>query len=393
LGRNPEAAIVSLDPHGQANEEFCLQSIPEDQLEKTYFVDFSDVDYPIGLPIMGKPAGLSHDAYVSTTFELIKILFADNWNPGRMERVVRNTVTLLCDQPSPTLMDFSRVFNDQFFRQKALSLTTDPAVHEFFRYYESCSPALQRQISEPVVNRIGSLYETVPIRNITCRPSGLQPAEPLEEGARLFFSFAGPEIETEANMLMEIIVAKIHQAMLARAHTPESLRRPTLMIIDESQRIRGSSLPQILSQDRKFGMIPILLTQYLANWSTNLEKAVLGNNASLITFRLGADDAKKLAPTLHPYTPEQIMSLNAHQPLVKITVNGITSPTFPMQTEKVSDPPNHGHLAKARENARRRWGLPRAEVDKLFQRPSPPPPPGPQRPSAAWEIFDVGPTA
>ncbi len=85
-------------------------------------------------------------------------------------------------------------------------------------------------------------------------------------------------------------------------------------------------MPQILSQDRKFGMIPVLLTQFLSNWAPRLEQAVIGNSASLITFALGDDDARKLCLMYAPFTAEQIINLDAHEPLVKISVNGKTSP-------------------------------------------------------------------
>ncbi len=381
--RNPDWSLVVLDPHGQWAEGHAAQSIIKEQLDRTYLIDFADVAFPIGLPLLAKPPGLSQDAYVSSTFELIKLLFANNWHPGQMERVIKNTVPVLCSMPSPTLMDFTRLFNDRFFRQKCLATVTDPAVLDFFRYYDSCSEPQQRQITNPVLNRIGALYETAPIRNITCRPDGLLLYELLDEGANLLFSFAGPEIEADADMLMEIIVAKIHQAMQSRSKIPEHLRRPTLLAIDESQRIKGNSLPQILSQDRKFGMIPVLLTQFLSNWAPRLEQAVIGNSASLITFALGDDDARKLAPMYAPFTAEQIINLDAHEPLVKISVNGKTSPAFTMQTERITRQPDPGHLRIARENARRRFGKPRAEVDRRFRvRPSPKP---------RWDDFDVSP--
>lgn len=383
----PTLSLAILDPHGDWVKAFATQSVTEEQLARTYLIDFADTDVPIGFPFFRKPDGLSQDAFVADTFETIKLLFKDTWSSTRMARVIRNTVPVLCRLPDATLMDFARLYTELSFRQRSLAAIHDPAVLDFFRAYDSQSEAAQREMVAPVLNRISALYESAPMRNITCRADGLDIPQLLNEGARLLFSFIGPEIAAEADTLMELVVARIHLAMQARAALPEHERRPTLMAIDESQRIQGNTLPALLSQDRKFGLIPVLLTQFVANWATEVEQATIGNTASLVAFSLGPDDARKLAPLLAPYTPQHIMALDPYQAFVRLTVGNQSMPAFHLRTQPVTSPSHPERLVIARENARRRFGKPRAEVERRFQTAT-----GRSRSAAAaWDDFDVSP--
>jgi hypothetical protein len=381
----PELSLVILDPHKDWAESFALRSIPENQLHKAYFIDFADTSYPIGLPLFRKPKGLSQDAFITDTFGTIKLLFKENWSPTRMETVAYNTVAVLCQMPDSSLRDFPRLYTDTLFRNRALSTVTNPAVLEFFSYYEGQSEASRAQITAPVLSRINALYRSEAIRNITCRNDGLDIPKLLNEGSILLFNFAGAEIDSEAEMLMELIVAKVHLAIKARAAIPEHQRRFTLMAIDESQLIKGSSLPALLSQGRKFGLSLLLLTQFLANWTPQLEQSSIGNTSAIITFSLGPDDARKLAPVLSPYTSQQIMDLDKYQAFVKLPVGNHISPALHMNTQPVTEPPNYRHLEIARDNARARFGQPRAVVDRLFQTSAPATSPTP----SAWDIFNV----
>jgi hypothetical protein len=387
---HPKVSVFFYDPHRDESEDIIARAIPEDQIDNTYYIDFGDTSYPPGLPLLHCPEGVSLDDFIPDAFKSIKLLFAENWVEGsRMETVAYSTIAALCHLPNASLRDIPRLYTDQAFRTQTLSHVKNQSILEFFQSYEQMSDAAQRELVSPVTNRLTKLYRSEVIRNITCRSDGIDEAKLANERAIVGITTDGQAISDEAPILIEIMVARMHLAMLSRSRIPQDQRVPTLMVLDESQEIKGAALPKLLSQDRKFGMIPILLTQFLGNWSSRVEEAVIGNNANFITFALGPKDARILAPMLHPYTAQQIMDLDRHQAIAKISVNGVTSPAFHMTTKKLDGEPNYELVERAKENARRRFGKPRAELDKLFARP----PDRPPHSGPGMEMFDVGPTA
>jgi hypothetical protein len=182
---------------------------------------------------------------------------------------------------------------------------------------------------------------------------------------------------------MELFVARLTLRLKARLR-PDAPRRPLLLAIDESQRLKGASVPILLSQLRKAGVSPILLTQFLENWSEELYQAIIGNVTNFLIFGVGPDDATKLAPLVHPYTARDLLDLNRYEALAKIQVGGISSGAFDLRTLRLEAEPNPQHLALIQERTRARYARPRAEVEAQFEAPK-----SPLR--RGWEVFDVSP--
>jgi len=93
---------------------------------------------------------------------------------------------------------------------------------------------------------------------------------------------------------------KIRAAAMGRAGRRD--RRPVRVYIDEFQNCRGDSLQSLLAEGRKFGISLALANQSLGQIggtdNRSIGSATLANVGNLITFRVGATDAIKLAPWL-----------------------------------------------------------------------------------------------
>lgn len=384
----PNSTVCVIDPHGDAAVDIAARSIPPAKLAQTYLIELGDSDWPIGLPILSKPPGLSQDAFISTTFQAIKLIFREHWSPTRMETAVHATVSLLCQTPGSTLLDVPRLYSDPAYRRRLLTdVGNDPAIIEFFQVYEALSDGARRELVAPILHRLSAFYRARPIRNIVCRTSGLDLAQLLSEEAIILISLAGSDIEAEADLLMELLITRVHLGLRARLTQPAETRNPVFIAIDESQRIKGPTLPALIAEGRKTGASPILLTQFLANWSEQLSQAILGNNASLIAFAVGPDDSRKLAPILRPFTGEQLLDLDRHEAIAKIQVNGHAVPAFDIKTLPVTSPRNDEVLEQIRAQTRARFARPRQTVEKAFSTPSA----ASSVRSPGWEIFDVDP--
>jgi GTPase SAR1 family protein len=78
----------------------------------------------------------------------------------------------------------------------------------------------------------------------------------------------------------------------------EENRKNTYVFIDEFQKAQIHSIPDIISEGRKFKLFLALSNQQLGQLNEEIENSILGNMGTLISFTVAADDigAKKLAP-------------------------------------------------------------------------------------------------
>ena len=81
---------------------------------------------------------------------------------------------------------------------------------------------------------------------------------------------------------------------------PEHTRTPHALYADEFQSFTTASLADMLPALRKFKVGMVMAYQYLHQLDDDVSHAVLGNAGTLISFRLGAQDAAFIAREFEP---------------------------------------------------------------------------------------------
>src|SRR5262249_38966237 len=107
--------------------------------------------------------------------------------------------------------------------------------------------------------------------------------------------------EENAELLGQLVVAKIQLAAMSRADTPPHERRFFTLIADEFQRFaKGAavSYEQMLSRARKYGLGLVLAHQQTGQIPEQLMRGILGNVAIVVVFQVGATDARRLSREL-----------------------------------------------------------------------------------------------
>ena len=85
----------------------------------------------------------------------------------------------------------------------------------------------------------------------------------------------------------------------------------------------------MLSELRKYRLSMILSTQYLAAIEPTVLDAVLGNVGSMVSFRVGADDADRLAREFgDPVTSQDLVGLPRYNVFVHLLIQGEPSKPF-----------------------------------------------------------------
>jgi hypothetical protein len=171
---------------------------------------------------------------------------------------------ILAYNPGSTLLDIEKLYTIPGFRRRILSRVPDEVVRDYWNQFDEWSATEQRQRTDPIRSRISVFTRSRAIRNITCRAdAGFDIAQLIDEGADVLVSTVGPDIHGEADLLIEFLVSRIHLAMFSRLGSSQP-RIPVFLMIDESQHIKGRSLPVLLSEAAKTGLCVVALTQYLA---------------------------------------------------------------------------------------------------------------------------------
>jgi hypothetical protein len=246
----------------------------------------------------------------------------------------------------------------------------DVAARQFWVDYESLSEGGKREVARPILYRVRALYRSPGVRNLLCQNSGIDFSQVLDGGGILLIKLSGSAIQAEADLLGELILARLHLALSARLQQAEQPRQPVYLTVDESHRYTGASLPIMLSEGRKLGTALILSTQFIDSWGEHLAESVLGNVGTLIAFRCGPTDSHRLRANVRPFTPEQLQDLDRYEAIVKLQVAGRTMPAFDIRTLPVESPQADAALSRIRTQTRRNYARPRRDVEAELNRQS-----------------------
>ena len=130
-----------------------------------------------------------------------------------------------------------------------------------------------------------------------------------------------------------MLIAKIGLTALSRQDIPEEERKDFYLYVDEFQSFATSSFVDILSEARKYRLNLVLSNQYLGQIDEKIRLAILGNVGTLISFRVGAEDAKYLSQEFYPvFNQDDLVNLPAYNIYLKLMIDGQTSPPFSAET-------------------------------------------------------------
>lgn len=187
----------------------------------------------------------------------------------------------------------------------------------------------------------------------------------MDEGKILIVNLAKGKIgEDNSSLLGALMVTKIQLVALSRADLKEKKRRPFYLYVDEIHNFLTLSFADILSEARKYGLNLILSHQYIEQLDEKIRVAIFGNVGTIISFRVGVEDARYLAQEFHPVFDEtDLINLPSYHIYLKLLVNGVTSrafsaPTLPPPERKTS------YKKEVIELSRGRYARPRKEAER-----------------------------
>lgn len=370
--QNGEGVCI-IDPHGDF-AEYVLQHVPKERADDVIYFNPSDTDRPIGLNMLEvKTEGQKDFA----TQEMIAIFYKMVTDPSMIgpmfEHQMRNVMlTLMADMEMPgTIAEVPRMFTDDSYVAKWKKKLNDPVVLAFWeKEMAKTSDFHKSEMLGYLISKVGRFTENAMVRNIIGQShSGFNFREVMDQKKILIVNLAkGLTGEINSNLLGMIIVSKLQMAALERANMPEDQRHDFYLYIDEFQNFITDSIATILSEARKYRLELIIAHQYMKQLEDNKGKsavrdAVLGNAGTIVSFRIGVEDAdilqKEFAPVFSAY---DLVNVEQYTAYTKLLIDNTAAKPFNMMTY----PPKAGNkeLAEAiKELSRLKYGRPREIVE------------------------------
>jgi hypothetical protein len=335
---NQGFAIV--DPHGDFAQD-ALRYIPEHRHQDVVYFNPSDFENPISFNPMENNDPNMRASIASEIIGVLKKMFIDSWGP-RLEHILRFTLLALLETPDANLMGITRMLTDKAFRKKVVEQLTDVTVKSFWlNEFASWNDKFANEAVAPILNKVGAFTANPLIRNVIGQQkSSFDIREMMDEGKILICDLSRGRLgEDNAATLGALLITKIQLAAMSRANIPLDQRRPFYLYVDEFQNFATDSFAVILSEARKYGLYLTVANQYVAQMPPEVRDAVFGNVGSMITFRVGADDAAALSRYFEPiFEPNDLTNLSLQNIYVTMSIDGETSIPFSAKTLRVPDP-------------------------------------------------------
>jgi hypothetical protein len=323
-----------IDPHGDMVERIAA-AVPAAQAHRIRYLDAPDRTQPFGYNPLRRVREDKIPLATSGLLETLKKLWPEAWGI-RMEHVLRNSLYALIAREGSALPDLLRLYADKTFRREVTAGIRNETVRRFWTdEFEHYPERYKLEVVAPIQNKLGALLSDPTLYRILVAPkTELRFRALMDEGGVLLVNLSKGQLgEDSATTLGGLLVSTIGLAALSRAEMPPAERRPFYLYVDEFQSFTTLSFVNMLSELRKYGLGLTLAHQHFHQLDPGVRHAVLGNAATLISFRVGPEDALILAREFQPtFDVLDLINLPNRHLYLKLMIDGTPSRPFSATT-------------------------------------------------------------
>ncbi len=359
--------VAVLDPHGDLVDR-VLGVIPPERVKDVVLIDPADETCSVGFNILSAHSDLEKRLLASDLVSVFQRL-STSWG-DQMGSVLGNAILAFLESPrGGTLADLRRFLLEPKFREAVLETVTDP---EIIYYWREAFPQLSGNKSiGPVLTRLETFLAPKPIRYMVSQPVNRLDFADIMDTGRIFLAKLSQGLLGKENsyLLGTLLVAKFQQLTMARQAQQEARRRPFWIYVDEFHQFITPSLGEILSGARKYRLGLTLAHQELRQLQRDADvaSAVLTNPGTRICFRLGDDDARKLADGFASFEARDLQNLEKGQALCRVERRdwdfnlSVPWPELPDPTEQAQR--RQAAIAASRQT----YATPRADIEAALR--------------------------
>ncbi len=366
--------VAVLDPHGDLIEKL-LDYIPATRWDDVVMVDPSDEEFPVGFNILSAHSDLERTLLASDLVGVFQRL-STSWG-DQMTSVLGNAIlAFLESDQGGTLPELRRFLIEPEFRKDFLTTVKDP---EVVYYWRKEFGLVGGKSLGPLLTRLDTFLRPKAIRYMVGQKANrLNFADIMDTGkivlAKLPQGLIGEE---NAYLLGSVLVAKFQQLAMARQAQQVAARKDFYLYIDEFHHFITPSMATILAGARKYRLALMLAHQEMRQLQRNAEVAgaVMANPATRIAFRVGDEDARRLADSFQSFTAQDLQNLDTGEALCRVErfdFNLRTASVHPVQ-------PSAYTRDAIYQRSRQQYATPRADVEaelaksRAAMNPGPPP--------------------
>jgi hypothetical protein len=345
---------VAIDPKGDLVDTVLARVRPEDA-ERIVVVDAGDDARPVaGLDVLH---GGDPDRRADVLVRTLKAMVPE-WGI-RSELFGRLGIRTLAEVPGATLLDLGRLFADSSYRQTAVAQLSDPFLRQSWQSYEALSPAAQLDVIQAPMARIMALLSRPRVRAVVASPEPKVEIGKLLAQKRFVLVSLAPGVLGEAAPLIgAAVMLATWDAIEERVALPPEQRHLINIFIDELATVANglpSDIELVAERARGLGVSLTVAVQTLGRVPEPTRSALLGNLATLITFRAAATEAAGIARELPGISADDLMALGRFEVAARVGVGaGSAVSVVTGRTEPL--PPETGGAADIRDRSARSYG-------------------------------------
>jgi hypothetical protein len=347
---------VVIDPKGDLIAT-VLDRVASEQAEAGRIVVLDAGDDTRAVAGLDVLRGGDPDARADVLIRTFKAMFPD-WGI-RSEIFGRLGIRTLSETPSATLMDLGRLFADQDYRRAAVAKLSDSFLRQSWAQYESLSPAAKVDVVQAPMARVMALLSRPRVRAVVASAEAkIDVGRLLAEKRFLLVSLAPGVLGEAAPLIGSAVMLATWNAIESRISLPPEQRHPVSIFVDELATVVGglpSDIELVAERARGLGASLTVAVQTLGRVPEPTRSAILGNLATIVSYRAGATEAPTIARELPGISADDLMALGRFEVAARVgtgagsAVSVVTGRTEPL-------PPTTGQAEAIRDRSAREYG-------------------------------------
>lgn len=362
--------VAFVDPHGEAAERL-LDFVPRSRVNDVIYFNPADLEHPIAFDVMEKVDVRHRHLVASGLMGVFKKIWPDVWS-ARMEYILNNSILALLEYPGATILGINRMLADADYRKKVVNKITDPVVKSFWvNEYARYTQRYEVEATAAIQNKVGQFISAPLIRNIIGQvKSTIDMREIMDKKKILILNLSKGRIGEDNSLLLgALLITKLQLAAMSRVDIPEEKREDFFLYVDEFQNFATRSFINIMSEARKYRLSLILGHQYISQMEEEVRDSVFGNIGTIVSFRVGAEDAEFLEKEFVPeFMASDIVNLAKYNIYIKLMIDGISGRPFSAITLPPAPPLEKSNKEKIIKVSRERYGTPQKIVEDKISR-------------------------
>ena len=315
-----------LDPHGDLVEK-VVKAIPENRKDDLIYFNIPDAGLKLKYNPFRKVSPEKRSLVASGILDVFSKLWDSAWGV-KLEHILRHAILTLLDQPKATIADIVEILLNKDFRTEAIRHVKSESVKTFWK----------REFKEyhkydllPVLNKIGGMLVHPVIKRVLIdNKEEVSLRKAMDERKIVLVNLSKGHVGADvSHILGALFITSIASASFSRVDTEEEKRVPFTVYVDEFHNFTTLSLIGMFSELRKFKVGMTMAHQYMAQLDPDIKSAVLGNIGTIISFRIGTEDAMLMSKEMYPeFDVEDFINLPNYKIYLKLMIDGKPSRPF-----------------------------------------------------------------